>query len=130
MTNTAPTHVVSLIVLNVTLGTRFVIVVIEYSLELALGVVAHGEFEVILQTILSLFCTLVMVTVSFVAPEIVIPFRVHSYTGAVPPLVGVAVNNADAPEHKFIALVEIETDGVAFFSTVIVNDLFVPRQVL
>ena len=71
-----------------------------------------------------------MVIVSLVAPAMTFPFLIHSYEGAEPPPDGVAVKNADSPEHKFDALVDIETAGMAFLSTVILNVAIGPKHVL
>ena len=76
----------------VTLATILAFTVIVMELDVAGDPVIQVAFDVITHVIISPFASVADVYVEFVAPEIADPFFLHWYVGALPPLVGVAVN--------------------------------------
>ncbi len=88
--------------------------------------VAQAEFEVMVQATTAPAVSDVVVKVAAFVPAAV-PFTVHAYEGALPPLVGVAVKVTDAPaqvglEPVVRAMLTAEADG-AFTVTVIALDV-------
>jgi hypothetical protein len=62
-----------------------------------------------------------VVNVSEICPGTDVPFICHTYVGAVPPFVGVAVKVTPAPAQIDVWLAETDIDGVTLALTVIVK---------
>jgi hypothetical protein len=62
----------------------------------AVAEVAHDEFDVITHATTAPLASVVVVKVAELEPAAA-PLTLHAYEGALPPLVGVAVNVTDAP---------------------------------
>jgi hypothetical protein len=90
-----------------TIGNGFTVVGIPFEVD---GEpVKHGvAFDVITTVTTSLFVNAAVVYVALVAPTISLPFSFHWYDGAVPPLVGVAVNVTLVPA-QIVLLVAFDT---------------------
>lgn len=90
---------------------------IVMALLATVAVVIHAALLVIWQVTTSPFSKLDTVYVGLLVPTVVVP-RFHTYTGVVPPLVGVAVKVTDVPEQIAVADAAILTEGVIIGLTV------------
>src|SRR5688572_14745147 len=79
--------------------------------ELAVVVVTQLALLVRVTETWSLVVQLLLVNVLLLPPKAA-PFSFHWYTGALPPLVGVAVNVTGVPAHAVVADAAMETEGV------------------
>ena len=86
--------------------------------------VAQDEFDVIVHATIAPLASVVVVRVAEFVPAAA-PFTVHAYTGALPPLVGVAVKVTEAPAHVGLAPVvsAMLTAGADGVDTVTVIEL-------
>ena len=98
---------------GVTDGVTFIVT----ALLATVAVVIHAALLVSWQVTTSPFRKLAAVYVGLLVPTVVVP-RFHTYTGVVPPLVGVAVNVTDVPEQIAVADAAMLTDGVIIGLTV------------
>ena len=97
------------------------LIVIVLPAEVAVGVEAHGSFEVITTVTTLLFPKLVDVNVVPVAPGTFTPLICHWYVGFVPPFVGLAVNvTLDPAQIAVVGAPVMVTLGVIVPPTVIV----------
>ena len=80
----------------VTEGATDGLTVIVMLLLVAEVAVAHAELEVIVHATTAPLASVVVVKVAELEPAAA-PLTLHAYEGALPPLVGVAVNVTDAP---------------------------------
>lgn len=81
--------------------TAGVILAADIVIELlvAVGVVVHDALLVMITLTTSLLTSAVVINVAVVCPATGDPLICHSYVGAAPPLVGVAVKVTLAPTH-------------------------------
>ena len=110
---------------GVTCGVTFIVM----RLLIALGVVKQVALLVSIQPITSPLLSVAEVKIALFVPML-LPLRVHSYVGALPPLVRVAVKVTDVPAQKLFAEATILTDGVTCAVTFIVMLLLVALGVV
>ena len=104
-------------------GSTLAAMVIVIVFDVAVGVVAQAELDVITQLTVFPFVRAAFVYVALFVPTFV-PFNFHWYAGVVPPFVGVAVNVTLVPLHIVEpGLAAILTDGATDELTVIVTVL-------
>jgi hypothetical protein len=102
------------------LGAVVGVTVIVTALDVAVVVVAQATFDVNTQVTTSLFDNVVDPNVAELVPTFP-PFTFHWYTGVVPPLVGVAVNNTEVLAQTLLLLATIETEGVTTAFTIVTS---------
>ena len=93
-------------------GISFALIVIDNGAELTVFVLKQLALFVILTDIEFPATRLFVEYVADVSPVISIPLFCHWYVGAVPPLVGVAVNVTFVPSHIEVCDAAMVTDGV------------------
>ena len=84
--------------------------------------------DVITTLTVSLLAKVVDVNVAAVCPKTFMPFTFHWYVGAIPPLVGIAVNVTLDPEQMVVADAEMLTLACKFGLTLIVPVAFTEPQ--
>jgi hypothetical protein len=99
-------------------------------LLVAFAVVVHEALLVIITVTWSLSARVVVVNVSAVCPGTVLPLTCHTYVGAAPPFVGVAVNVTLAPTQIEVWLATIDTEGVTLFTVIVTGVLVAVGEVV
>jgi hypothetical protein len=107
----------------VTPGVTLELTVIVIGVLVAVGVVVQVALLVMITLTWSLFARVVVVKVDDVCPATGVPFICHSYVGAAPPLVGVAVKVTFVPTQIEVWLAETDTDGVTLVTVIVIGVL-------
>lgn len=106
-----PLHIVVCVALILKDGVTSGFTVMVMLLDVAVVGDAQLALEVSTQVIISPLTKAVVVYPALVAPVMLAPFFFHWYAGALPPLVGVAVNVTLVTAHIVVLLALMLTDG-------------------